>query len=164
MVNSDRSRLWLRVCGVSKSASSSADEEVWSGKVGDGGKGDIGLWNEWKESTLEERLDDSFLSCGMVTGSVVVSDGVVFRVRCGGAVTARPFRKGLGRIRLLDLSIFSTVLSCQSFRVTLVSSVAALSSSSSVLPILLSSDGGAGSGSRSPKLDSVRFLVVSGPS
>ena len=114
MVNSDRSRLWLWVCGVSISASSSADEEVLSGKVGDGGNGEIGLWNEWKESTLEERLDDSFLSCGMVTGLVAESDGIVLRVKCGGAVTARPFRKGLGRVRFLDLSISSVGLSFQS--------------------------------------------------
>ena len=115
MVNSDRSRLWLRVSGTPISASSSADEEVWSGKVGDGGKGEIGLWNEWKESTLEEKLEDSFLSCGMVTGLVAESDDVVLRVRCGGAVTARPLRKGVGRVGLLDLSILSSILSCQSF-------------------------------------------------
>lgn len=75
---------------------------------GDGGRGDIGLWNErkeWKESTLDAMLAVS-MSCLVVldNGSVEFDGGDICSVSWGGAVTERPPLSPLGLVGVLRSS------------------------------------------------------------
>lgn len=105
-VTSETSRLWERV-RLMETVSSSArsGEELGLAKGGEGGRGEIGLWNEWNESTLEEMLGDP-LACFTGTGMAGVGSDVetVLSDSCGGAVIARPPFMDMGRVRVFKRS------------------------------------------------------------
>lgn len=69
----------------------------------------MGLWKEWKESMLEEMLDESFSSFkGMGILGVGFDREFTVNDRCGGAVVARPWINGLGRVGVFNSSSSSS--------------------------------------------------------
>lgn len=75
---------------------------------GEGGSGDMGLWNEqkeWNESRLDERLADSDSACIFSRWAVRVLECVIVcRDSCGGAVMALPALNPLGLVGVFMLS------------------------------------------------------------
>lgn len=75
---------------------------------GEGGSGDMGLWNEpkeWKESTLDDRLVDSESACMGSRWAVRALECVmVCRDRWGGAVKALPALSPFGLVGVFMVS------------------------------------------------------------
>ena len=106
-VTSNVSRVWLRSRGTPRltPSSNSGNGEGGSEYGGEGGRGEIELWNEWKESPLDDRFEDCFLrSGGIGMLAAVFEGGMVLNVSCGGAVTVRPVLRDFGRVGVLKVS------------------------------------------------------------